>query len=39
MLLSLGDYDKFFYIPVEFEITEDSVRDTNKQYQKDIDNS
>ena len=38
MLLSLGDYDKFFYIPVEFEMTEDSVRDTNKQYQKDIDN-
>ena len=38
ILLSLGDYDKFFYIPAEFEITEDSVRDTNKQYQKDIDN-
>lgn len=33
---TVGMYDKFFYIPIEFEMSEDGVRDTDKQYQKEI---
>jgi len=30
-------YDYFFYIPIEFDVVEDGVRDTDKVYQKEID--
>lgn len=30
------NYDMFFYIPVEFDLVEDGVRDADKQYQKEI---
>jgi hypothetical protein len=29
-------YDKIFFLPVEFEITSDGFRDTDKSYQKEI---
>jgi predicted ATPase len=37
MLRTLNDYDQYFYIPVEFEMSVDGVRDTDVKYQKAID--
>jgi predicted ATPase len=37
MLRTLNDYDMYFYIPVEFNMTSDGVRDTDVKYQKAID--
>lgn len=36
MLSCLPSYHLYFYLPVEFEMTADGVRDTDKIYQKEI---
>jgi nicotinamide riboside kinase len=37
-LSSMGFYNLFFYLPIEFKLTNDGIRDMDIQYQKDIDN-
>jgi predicted ATPase len=36
---TLKDIENFFYIPIEFAITDDKVRPLDIQFQKDIDNA
>lgn len=37
-LETIKEYDIFYFLPIEFEIEKDGVRDTDKLYQKEINN-
>ena len=34
---SLGEYDLLFKLPIEFEVSDDGVREENAEFQKEID--